>query len=208
MSSAVDGLAGELVGGLEAQASVGAVAVVVPQSVAHGDGDVVVVVEPPPVCELPPEAGVEGLDDPILPGAARFDVDGLDAVGGHELRAVGGPDVLGPGLLADHGLEEDAGDVLLLDGRSHLASQDALGVLVDAEEDARGAPLPRAEHHEVPSPDLVGSGGLAHVRARRAAAAADTGLRSFTACSATIRASLGWCLCAMLGVLFVILVLL
>ena len=46
MSSAVDGLAGELVGGLEAQASVGAVAVVVPQPVAHGDGDVVVVVEP------------------------------------------------------------------------------------------------------------------------------------------------------------------
>jgi hypothetical protein len=47
VSSAVDGLAGELVGGLEAQASVGAVAVVVPQPVAHGDGDVVVVMEPP-----------------------------------------------------------------------------------------------------------------------------------------------------------------
>ena len=43
MSSTVDGLAGELLGGLEAQASVGAVAVVVPQPVAHGDGDVVVI---------------------------------------------------------------------------------------------------------------------------------------------------------------------
>ena len=45
MSSAVDGLAGELVRGLEVQASVGAVAVVVPQPVAHGDGDIFVVVE-------------------------------------------------------------------------------------------------------------------------------------------------------------------
>ena len=85
MSSAIDGLAGELVGGLEVQASVGAVAVVAPQPVAHGDGDVVVVVEPPPVGELPAEAGVEGLDDPVLPRAAGVDVDGLDAVGGHKL---------------------------------------------------------------------------------------------------------------------------
>ena len=139
MSSTVDGLAGELLGGLEAQASVGAVAVVIPQPVAHGDGDVVVVVEPPPVGELPAEAGVVGLDDPVLPGAAWIDVDGLDAVGGHELldglgdelRAVVGADVLGLGLLADHGLEEDAGDVLLLDGGSHLGGHDALGVLVD-----------------------------------------------------------------------------
>ena len=68
MSSTVDGLAGVLVGGLEAQASMGAVAVVVPQPVAHGDGDVVVVMEPPPVGELPAEAGVVGLDDPVLPG--------------------------------------------------------------------------------------------------------------------------------------------
>ncbi len=78
--------------------------------------------------------------------------------------------------LADHGLEEDAGDVLLLDGGSHVRSHDALGVLVDDEEDAQGASLPRAEHHEVPSPDLVSSGGLAHVRARGASAAADAGL--------------------------------
>jgi hypothetical protein len=185
VSSAIDGLAGELVGGLEAQASVGAVAVVVPQPVAHGDGDVVVVVEPPPVGELPAEAGVVALDDPVLPRAARVDVDGLDAVGGHELLdglgdelgAVVRPDVLGLGLLADHGLKEDAGDVLLLDGRGYVGGHDALGVLVDDEEDAQGASLPRAQHHEVPSPDLVGSGGLAQVRARRAAAAADTGLR-------------------------------
>jgi len=141
--------------------------------------------EPPPVGELPPEAGVEGLDDPVLPRAAGIDVDGLDAVGGHELLdglgdelgAVVGPDVLGPGLLADHGLEEDAGDVLLLDGGSHVASHDALGVLVDDEEDAQGASLPCTQHHEVPGPDLVGSGGDAHVRARGASAAADTGLR-------------------------------
>ena len=140
--------------------------------------------EPPPVGELPAEAGVVALDDPVLPRAARVDVDGLDAVGGHELldglgdelRAVVGPDVLGPDLLADHGLEVDAGDVLLLDGGSHVGSHDALGVLVDDEEDAQGASLPRAEHHEVPSPDLVGSGGFAHVRARSASAAADAGL--------------------------------
>ena len=120
MSSTVDGLAGVLVGGLEAQASIGAVAVVVPQPVAHGDGDVVVVMEPPPVGELSAEAGVVGLDDPVLPRAARIDVEGLDAVGGHELLdglgdelgAVVGPDVLGLGLLPDHGLEEDAGHVL------------------------------------------------------------------------------------------------
>jgi len=140
--------------------------------------------EPPPVGELPPEAGVEGLDDPVLPRAAGIDVDGLDAVGGHELLdglgdelgAVVGPDVLGPGLLADHGLEEDAGDVLLLDGGSHVASHDALGVLVDDEEDAQGASLPCTQHHEVPGPDLVGSGGDAHVRARGASAATDAGL--------------------------------
>ena len=111
MSSAIDGLAGELVGGLEALASMGAVAVVVPQPVAHGDGDVVVVMEPLPVGELPAEAGVVAFDDPVLPGAARGDGDGLDAVGGHELldglgdelRAVVRPDVLWLGLLADHG---------------------------------------------------------------------------------------------------------
>ena len=63
----------------------GAVAVAVPQPVAHGDGDVVVVVEPPSVGELPAEVGVVALDDPVLPRAAGVDVDGLDAVGGHEL---------------------------------------------------------------------------------------------------------------------------
>ena len=89
----------------------GAVAVVVPQPVAHGDSDVVAVVEPPPVGELPAEAGVVALDDPVLPGRAGVDGDGLDAVGSHELldglgdelRAIVGPDVLGLGLLADHG---------------------------------------------------------------------------------------------------------
>ena len=54
----------------------GAVAVVVPQQVAHGDVDVVVVMEPPPIGELPAEAGVVALDDPVLPGAARVDGDG------------------------------------------------------------------------------------------------------------------------------------
>jgi len=184
VSTPVDGLPGELVRGHETEAAVRAVAVVVEQPVVHGDLDVVVVVEVPAVGELLPEARVEALDDAVLPGTARIDVDGLDAVGGHELldglgdelRAVVGPDVLGPDLLADHGLEVDAGDVLLLDGGSHVGSHDALGVLVDDEEDAQGASLPRAEHHEVPSPDLVGSGGFAHVRARSASAAADAGL--------------------------------
>ncbi len=63
----------------------GAVAFVVPQPVAHSDGYVVVVMEPLPVGELSAESGVVGLDDPVLPGAARIDVDGLDAVGGLEL---------------------------------------------------------------------------------------------------------------------------
>ena len=54
----------------QAEAAVGAIAVVVPQPVAHGDVDVVVVVEPPSVGELPAEAGVVAFDDPVLPGAA------------------------------------------------------------------------------------------------------------------------------------------
>ncbi len=105
MSSTVDGLASELVGGLEAQASMGTVAVLVPHPVAHGDVDVVVVVEPPPVGELAAEAEVVALDDLVLPEAARGDVDGLDAVVRHELLdgfgdelgATVGPDFLGQG---------------------------------------------------------------------------------------------------------------
>ena len=90
----------------------GAVAVVVPQPIAHGDGDVVVTMEPPPVGELPAEAGVVAFDDPVLPGRAGVDGERADAtVGGHELldgfgdelRAVVRPDVLWLGLLADHG---------------------------------------------------------------------------------------------------------
>ncbi len=87
----------------------GPVSVVVEQPVVHGDLDVVVVVEEPAVGELAPEARVETLDDPVLPRAARLDVDGLDAVVGEEaldglgdeLRAVVGPDVLRSGLLAE-----------------------------------------------------------------------------------------------------------
>ncbi|MEY3583959.1 MAG: hypothetical protein RJA48_1042 [Verrucomicrobiota bacterium] len=141
MSTPVDGLPGELVRGHETEAAVRAVAVVVEQPVVHGDLDVVVVVEVPAVGELLPEARVEALDDAVLPGTARIDVDGLDALLGHE-----------------------AGD-------------DALGELVDDEEDAQGASLPRAQHHEVPRPDLVGSGGLALMQARGASAAAHAGLR-------------------------------
>ena len=185
MSTPVDGLPGELVRGHETEAAVRAVAVVVEQPVVHGDLDVVVVMEVPAVGELLPEARVEALDDAVLPGAARIDVDGLDALLGHEaldglgdeLRAVVGADVLGPGLLADHGLEEDADDVLLPDGGGHEAGDDALGELIDDEEDAQGASLPRAQHHEVPRPDLVGSGGLALMQARGASAAAHAGLR-------------------------------
>ena len=174
-----------LVGREVAHPAVGTLLVVDGDPVGDDDAGLGERVELLAVEALIPEAGVVALDDPVLPGAAWFDGDGLDAVGGHELLdglgdelgAVVGPDVLGPGLLADHGLEEDADDVLLPDGGGHEAGDDALGELVDDEEDAQGASLPRAQHHEVPCPDLVGSGGLAQVRARRAAAAADTGLR-------------------------------
>ena len=81
----------------------GAVAVVVPQPVAHGDSDVVAVVEPPPVGELPAEAGVVALDDPVLPGRAGVDGERADATvsqtvadgAGDKLGAVVGADVLG-----------------------------------------------------------------------------------------------------------------
>lgn len=124
--------------------------------------------EPPAVRELLAEARVEALDGAVLPWAARVDEDGRDAVLGHEpldglgdeLRAVVGADVLGSCLLADHGLEENADDVLLLDRGGHEGGDNALGVLVDDEEDAQGASLPRAEHHEVPRPDLIWPGGL------------------------------------------------
>ena len=76
MSTPIDGLPGEPVRGHETEAAVRAVAVAVPQPVAHGDADVVVVVEPPPIGELPAEAEVVALDDPVLPGAARVDGDG------------------------------------------------------------------------------------------------------------------------------------
>ena len=173
-----------LVGSEVAHPAVGTLLVVDGDPVGDDDAGLGERVELLAVEALIPEAGVVALDDPVLPGRAGVDGDGLDAVGSHELldglgdelRAIVGPDVLGLGLLADHGLEEDAGDVLLLDGRGHVGGHDALGVLVDDEEDAQGAPLPRAQHHEVPGPDLVGSGGDAHVRARGAAAAADTGL--------------------------------
>ena len=80
----VDGLPGELVRGHETEAAVRAVAVVVEQPVVHGDLDVVVVMEVPAVGELLPEARVEALDDAVLPGTARIDGDGLDALLGHE----------------------------------------------------------------------------------------------------------------------------
>ena len=69
----------EFVWGEAADGAMGAVAVVVPQPAAHGDVDVVVVMEPPPVGELPAEAGVVALDDPVLPGRAGVDGERADA---------------------------------------------------------------------------------------------------------------------------------
>ena len=96
-----------------------AVGVVVVDSTSEHDPGLGERVELLAVEQLASCAGFERLDDPVLPGAAGGDGDGLDAVGGHELldgfgdelldgfgdelRAVVGPDVLGPGLLADHG---------------------------------------------------------------------------------------------------------
>lgn len=77
VSTSVDRLPGELVGGHETEFAVRAVAVVVGQPVAHGDPDVFVVMEPPAVRELLAEARIEALDDTVLSGAARVDGDGL-----------------------------------------------------------------------------------------------------------------------------------
>ncbi len=121
----------------------GSVGVVVVDPAGEDDPGLGERVELLAVEELAAGASVERLVDPVLPGAARVDGDGLDALLGHEaldglgdeLRAVVGPDALGPSLLPDHGLEKDADDVLLPDGGSHVGSHDALGVLVDDEED-------------------------------------------------------------------------
>ena len=88
-----------------------AVGVVVVDSTSEHDPGLGERVELLAVEQLASCAGFERLDDPVLSGAAGGDGDGLDAVGGHELldgfgdelRAVVGPDVLGLGLLADHG---------------------------------------------------------------------------------------------------------
>ena len=69
----------EFVWGEVADGAMGAVAVVVPQPIAHGDGDVVVTMEPPPVGELPAEAGVVAFDEPVLPGRAGVDGERADA---------------------------------------------------------------------------------------------------------------------------------
>jgi len=82
VSSPIDRLPGELVGGHEAQAPVRAVAFVVEQPVVHCDEDVVVVVEVPAVRELLPEAQVEALDNSVLLGAASIDIDRLDTLFG------------------------------------------------------------------------------------------------------------------------------
>jgi hypothetical protein len=82
MSKAIHGIPGELVGGWQTKAPVWPVPVVVEQPVVHGYLDVVVVVEVPAVGKLAPEARVEALDGPVLPGVAGLDVDSLDGLVG------------------------------------------------------------------------------------------------------------------------------
>ena len=100
-----------LVGREVAHPAVGTLLVVDGDPVGDDDAGLGERVELLAVEALIPEAGVVALDDPVLPGRAGVDGDGLDAVGSHELldglgdelRAIVGPDVLGLGLLADHG---------------------------------------------------------------------------------------------------------
>jgi len=145
----------------------GGVAVVVPQPVAHGDGDVVVVMEPPPVGELSAEAGVVALDDPVLPGRAGVDGERADtAVGqtvadsaGDKLGPVVGADVL-KGSMGLDGLGEHDHDVVGADAAGDMMGDALLRVLVDEHEGAEAASSRRDVRHEVPRPHMAGVGGL------------------------------------------------
>lgn len=123
--------------------------------------------------ELASCAGVERLDEAVLPGRAGVDVQGLDAAQGEavannprdELRTVVRPDVLGGAVLAD-GLHERAHDVLGVDAAGHVVAHALLRVLVDERQDAEGPAHGRDVRQEVPRPHAARLGGLGRHPAR------------------------------------------
>ena len=157
----------EFVRGEGADGLVRAVAVVVPQPVAHGDGDVVVVMEPPPVGELSAEAGVIAFDDPVLPGRAGVDGERADATVGQavaddssdKLGPVVGADVLG-GAVGFDGLREDCHDVVSADTPGDVVGDALLRVLVDEHQGPEASSPGRDVRHEVRGPHMAGVGGL------------------------------------------------
>jgi hypothetical protein len=139
----------------------GAVAVVVPQPIAHGDGDVVVVMEPPPVGELSAETRVIAFDEPVLPGRAGVDGERADATvsqavaddSSDKLGPVVGADVLG-GSGRERPAEAPAGpaaiEFLARDLKGALLQQQAgdhlLELLIILLERSQGLGV-RAGHH-------------------------------------------------------------
>ena len=118
-------------------------------------------------------AGVERLDEAVLPGRAWVDVEGLDAAQGEavahgprdELRAVVRPDVLGRAVLAD-GLRQRAHHVLGVDAAGHVVAHALLRELVDERQDAERAAHGRDVRQEVPRPHAARLGGLGRHPAR------------------------------------------
>ena len=156
-----------------AQGAVRAVGVVVVDPAGEHDPGLGERIELLPVEELASCAGVERLDEAVLPGRARVDVEGLDAAQGEavadgpgdELRPVVGADVGRRAVLAD-GLGERAHDVPGVDAAGHVVAHALLRELVDEREDSEGATHGRDVGEEVPRPDVPGLQGLGRHAAR------------------------------------------
>lgn len=156
-----------------ADGAVGSVGVVVLDPIGDDDPGFGERVELLAVKELLAEGGVERLDEAVLPGRARIDVEGLDAAQGEavadgpgdELRPVVGADVGRRAVLAD-GLGERAHDVPGVDAAGHVVAHALLRELVDEREDAEGATHGRDVGEEVPRPDVPGLQGLGRHAAR------------------------------------------
>jgi len=169
---------GELVRREVADGAVGSVGVVVLDPIGDDDPGFGERVELLAVKELLAEGGVERLDEAVLPGRARIDVEGLDVACrealandlGYELRPVVGADVFRGAVLRDRA-GEGMQHVLRGDAPGHMVADALLRVLVDDAEDAEGPAQGRDVHQEVPRPHVARMRGLGRHAARRDAPA-------------------------------------
>ncbi len=112
--------------------------------------------------ELVAEPGVEALDEWVLPGAARLDLERAGAGeptpipnrAGDELRPVVHPDVVGRATLS-FGLVQHLDHIVGGDGATKLAADTLAGVLITHRQRLDRSPVGGRIEYEIECPDLV-----------------------------------------------------